>query len=337
MSIHTRLKTNRYLNYKTIFSIIISILGIWLGFRDFKFGKFANAFLSINLWYFFASMFVVLFTVYLRAWRWKYLILPIKKITVWQLFKMEMIGYFGNNVFPLKMGEVLRAYTLGKNENIPVTATFGTIVNERLLDTLVFAFFIGLGVIIFPDFPDGIKKGGIAGIILLAIFAIVIIILNTQKHFMQRIWQKVVEKYNDKKLFHNLVSLIDGLTTLFKTPHIGLITFQSLIIWLITIAQYWLLGMCLDISFSISEVVLIFIATSLAFAIPAAPGYVGTYHLAAINILVYLGVAMAEAQVLAVVMHGVGYISMTSIGLVYFLKYHISVKDVEGVEIREVN
>jgi len=333
MRLHTSLKTNRFLNYKTIFSIIISALGIWLGFRDFDFREFADAFLSVNLWYFFASMFVVLFTVYLRAWRWKYLVMPIKKITVWQLFKMEMIGYFGNNVFPLKMGEVLRAYTLGKNENIPSTAAFGTIVNERLLDTLVFAFFIGLGVILFPDFPEGIRKAGIAGIAILVIFTIVILLINTQKNFVTTLWQKFNEKFNDKKLFHNLVNLVEGLTTLFKTPHIRLITIQSLIIWLITIAQYWLLGMCLGISFSLSQVVLIFIATSIAFAVPAAPGYVGTYHLAAINILVFLGVALTEAQVLAVIMHAVGYLSMTSIGLVYFLKFHISVKDVEDVEL----
>ena len=131
------------------------------------------------------------------------------------------------------------------------------------------------------------------------------------------------------------MNLVDGLTTLFKTPHILLVIFQSLVIWGITIANFWLLGMCLDISFSLSDVILIFIATSAAFAVPAAPGYIGTYHAVAISILVFLEVAKSEAQVLAVIMHGVGYISMTLIGLIFFLKYHISVKDVEKAEVGE--
>ncbi len=329
------LKNNRFLNYKTIFSILISILGLWLGFRNFNFKEFAEAFMSINLWYFFAAMIVVNFTVYLRAWRWKYLVWPIKRVKIWELFKVEMIGYFGNNVFPLKMGEVLRAYTLGKNEDISAVSAFGTIVNERLMDTLVFAFFIGLGVIIFPDFPGWVHKAGMAALIGLGVFALAVLFLNTQKNFMTRNWQKLVNKFGDNKFFQTIINLVEGLKTLFNTPHIALIAFQSLIIWSITIANFWLLGMCLNINFSISDVVLIFIATSAAFAVPAAPGYIGTYHAVAINVLVFLGIAMAQAQVLAVIMHGVGYISMTLIGLVFFLKNHISVKEVEKVEVEE--
>ena len=219
------LKNNRFLNYKTIISILISVLGIWLGFKDFKFKEFADAFMSINLWYFFAAMIVVNFTVYLRAWRWKYLVLPICRVSIYELFKMEMVGYFGNNVFPLKMGEVLRAYTLGKNENISSVSAFGTIVNERLMDTLIFAFFIGLGIIIFPDFPDWVHNAGIAGIISLFVVGLVVLVLNFNKHSVQRTWEKIVEKYQDNKLFQAIMNLVDGLTTLFKTPHILLVIF----------------------------------------------------------------------------------------------------------------
>src|SRR6056297_1185434 len=207
------LKNNRFFNYKTIFSILISILGMWLGFRNFDFKEFAEAFMSINLWYFFAAMIVVNFTVYLRAWRWKYLVWPIKRVKIWELFKVEMIGYFGNNVFPLKMGEVLRAYTLGKNEDVSAVSAFGTIVNERLMDTLVFAFFIGLGVIIFPDFPGWVHKAGMAALIGLGVFALAVLFLNTQKNFMNRNWQKLVDKFGDNKFFQTIINLVDGLKT----------------------------------------------------------------------------------------------------------------------------
>jgi len=329
MNLHHQLKTNKYLSYKTIFSLLLSVFGIWLGFRKFDFGEFTHAMLEINLFYFFAAMAVVIFTVYLRAWRWKYLVLPIKEVGIFQLFKMEMVGYFGNNVFPLKMGEVLRAYTLGKQEKISGVSSFGTIVNERLMDTLVFAFIIGVSIILFRDFPDWIQKVGRISMAGLLLFGVIVILLNYQKHFMARFWKKLQENHGDKKFFHTLINLVEGLKTLFNTPHILRIILQSLIIWLVTISQYWLLGMCLNISFSISEIMLIFIVTSAMFSIPAAPGYIGTYHAGAINILVFLGVAMAKAQVLAVIMHGVGYLSMTLIGFIYFLKFNVKVNEVD--------
>ena len=335
MSVHTKLKTNRFINYKTIFSLIISILGIWLGFRKFDFYEFTDALMETNLFYFFSAMVIIIITVYLRAIRWKYLIAPLKDVKVYSLFEAEMIGYFGNNVFPLKMGEVLRAYSLGKKENMSVISAFGTIVNERLLDTFVFLIIIIVGAFLFPNLPEWVLTSGIAGLIILGIFGIAIIILNYKKHFIKKYWQQITTKYEDKKIFQTMVHLIDGLMTLIKTPHFGMIIFYSILIWIITVSEFWFLGMCLNISFSVSEILMIFIVTSAVFAIPAAPGYIGTYHMAAISILTFLGLTDAKAQVLAVIMHGVGFIALTGIGLVYFLKNHVSLDDTETFSFRE--
>ena len=335
MSLHTKLKTNKFINYKTIFSILISILGIWLGFKNFNFQEFAQALMDTNLFYLTLATLVIIFSVYLRAIRWKYLVLPLKEVKIYSLFEAEMIGYFGNNVFPLKMGEILRAYSLGKKEKIPVAAAFGTIVNERLLDVLVFIIIMGVGVFFFPDLPEWVRKTGIIGIAILIISIVSIIILNFKRHFIKKYWQKILDKYQERKFFHNIISLVEGLLTLVKTPHFLWILLQSIVIWIVTISEFWFLGMCLNISFSLYDILLIFVVTSAVFAIPAAPGYIGTYHAGAIRILIFLGINTAKAQAMAVIMHAVGFIALTAIGLVYFLKYHITLEETKQISLRE--
>ena len=50
--------------------------------------------------------------VWARSWRWHYLLRPIKVVPVGQLFPVMAIGYIGNNIFPIRAGELLRIYLL---------------------------------------------------------------------------------------------------------------------------------------------------------------------------------------------------------------------------------
>ena len=58
--------------------------------------------------------------VWVRAWRWHYLLGPIKKIPTETMFPITTIGYMGNNVYPARAGEVLRAVILRRREGVPV-------------------------------------------------------------------------------------------------------------------------------------------------------------------------------------------------------------------------
>ena len=61
---------------------------------------------------------VYFFGVWARTWRWDYLLRPMKRIPLRQLFPVVVIGYMGNNVYPARAGEVIRAYVLRKREGV---------------------------------------------------------------------------------------------------------------------------------------------------------------------------------------------------------------------------
>ena len=320
---------------KTLFAFAISILGLYLGFRKFDSSEFLSYLRQTNLWIFILSMVVMVFMIGLRGWRWKYLILPISNLPVKQVFEMEMIGYFGNHVFPFRLGEVLRAYAMGKTRNIPISAIFGTIVLERTLDVLTFIIILISGAIFFPGMPNEVRIGGLIGGIAVLILFILAYISNLKKVALKNYFMRKIKMSGDSKIGRTIKSFWQGLTTLRQTPHLGLIIFQSLLIWVVNIGNFWLMGASLQVYFDLSALLLIFFVTSAIISVPSAPGYVGTYHAATIGILVFLGLELSKAQAVAVIMHAVGFISLTTLGLFYFLKYQLNFKSTVEVYVEK--
>jgi hypothetical protein len=81
----------------------------------------------------------------LRAWRWQVLLLPLGLARFTNALRTTIIGFGLSAMLPARPGEVVRPYLLARREGFSKTATFTTIVVERLLDLvsvlLLFAVF----------------------------------------------------------------------------------------------------------------------------------------------------------------------------------------------------
>ena len=73
-------------------------------------------------------------SVWLRALRWRYLYRRDLSPSTVSLYRAELIGYFGNNILPLRLGELLRSYFIGEEFKLSKSYVFGTIIMERLMD-----------------------------------------------------------------------------------------------------------------------------------------------------------------------------------------------------------
>lgn len=327
------MKRKLFLNYKTIIGFLISILGLYLGFRKFDIEEFFEAMAGANILFFFLAMAVMIFLILLRAWRWRYILFPVKKISLKRMFETEMIGYFGNNVFPLRLGEFLRSYSLGKAENISSVTAFGTIVVERVLDVFAFVFIMLIGAITYDDMPGWVNKGAFAGLIGFAIFMILIITLLLHGKNLEAYLREKFHKYSDTKIYQFIENLVHGLIALKKNPHTLIIILQSILIMVVNIFMFWVVGLVFNHYFDIPSLLLIYFITCAVISIPSSPGYVGTYHAGAIGILQFIGFELSSAQAMAVIMHAVGFIPLTIIGGIYFMRYHININEFEEEEV----
>ena len=141
---------NTVLNPKAIAGIVISVGGIYWAFWDFKFHEFANSIQEVNYIYLLFATLFLWASVWFRALRWRWLFKVDALPTTTSLYQAELIGYFGNNILPLRLGELMRAYLIGREWDLSKKYVFGTIVLERILDFLSLIVFAFLLILFYP-------------------------------------------------------------------------------------------------------------------------------------------------------------------------------------------
>lgn len=83
-----------------------------------------------------------------RALRWRLLFHPIGlNPSLNHTFGSVIVAYLGNLAFP-RAGEVMRCATMRTSEHIPMEKSLGTVVTERLIDTLAFGLVVVLGMLV---------------------------------------------------------------------------------------------------------------------------------------------------------------------------------------------
>ena len=99
--------------------VLISGVFLYLVVRKLDWVSFWMTLKTANYWWIIPGVAVYFVAVWVRAWRWHYLLKPIKSIPTRKMFPITCIGYMGNNIYPARAGEVLRAVVLKRREGVP--------------------------------------------------------------------------------------------------------------------------------------------------------------------------------------------------------------------------
>ncbi len=316
---------------KFILGVLISVIGLYYAFRQINFWELWISIKNVNFILVILAIVILLLSNVIRAWRWQILVKPIKDVSFEPAFSSIMIGYFGNSVLPFRMGEFLRAFVVADKTSLTASTAFGTIVIERILD------FIGLSIVILlimTVYPLTSVGGSIIiGVIVLSLTAFIFFFLFGG--FKSSLLVKI-EKLSLLRigLLHKILlfikNFLDGATTIRATNKLGIILLYTLIIWIMYYCSTYLATIATGIELEWFGFGVLLISTTLAISIPAAPGYVGTYHAAAVYILTNLfDVGRSNAQAAAIILHAVGTIPIVIIGAGYFLNSSVNFKDIK--------
>ena len=126
--------------------LVISAFFLWLVLRGLSLGEMWEELREANYWWLLPGVAVYFLGVWARAWRWHYLLRPLKRISTKTMFPIVAIGYMGNNIYPARAGELLRAYVLKRREGVAVSASLATIIVERAFDGVVMLAFVFLNL-----------------------------------------------------------------------------------------------------------------------------------------------------------------------------------------------
>lgn len=123
------------LKYIILFLIGVGVL--YLAFRGQDLEKIWQEIKTANYFWVFISAVAVLIAHVLRALRWQMLYQSIHyKVSFWNAYHAVMIGYLANLALP-RFGEIGRCSVIHKAEKVPMFASIGTVITERLFDVLV--------------------------------------------------------------------------------------------------------------------------------------------------------------------------------------------------------
>ena len=327
------------MGWKSALGIGVSAFFIWWVLRGEDPGEIIAQISQANPWYFLASVFVGTAGYFVRALRWKVLLHPIRPDTALRSrFAGVSIGFAVNNIFPARLGEIARAFALTRVEPITLSGSVGSLVVERFLDAIVLVtlFLVPMAL---PSFPgaDGLLSGAFGGMLrgtfgLLAIFlaglAVLLIFPEPIVRLAERFFVRLPGGWGPR----TVVALESFLRALKVLRHPVLLTkavVWSYAFWLWHGLSFWLGFKAFGIDVGFAAAVFTEAVVGFAVAIPAAPGFFGTFQLGADLALsgVY-GIAEPSALAFAFGYHLGGFFPITIIGLYYAWSIGFSVKDV---------
>lgn len=317
---------------KLILSLLVSAVFTYLAFRNIDFALMWRTLALANYWLLAPGLLFMYVSLWLRALRWGYFMRPIKPVGFQKLFSSMMIGYYGNNVFPFRLGEVLRAYAVGQSAGVSRMASFATIFVERIIDVISLLLLLGVSLL-FHDYPAWIEKGGaiLLSVTVACTVFIVFLMKRTERTlgFVMRVLRPFPEKV--KQIVSKLLaSFLEGFGVFKKSEHFGTITWQSFAIWLCyaVIVYVTLEAFELNSRYNMppGASLVILVMTSIAIMVPAAPGYVGSFHWVCQQSLMLFGISASESLSFAVVSHVVNFVPITLLGFYYYYRQHLDLR-----------
>jgi uncharacterized protein (TIRG00374 family) len=328
--------------------VIISAVFLYFVLRKLDWSSFWETLKSANYWWIIPGVAVYFIAVWVRAWRWHYLLKPIKSIRTSTMFPITCIGYMGNNIYPARAGEVLRAIVLKRREGTPISASLATIIVERIFDGVVMLAFVfvnlsqlaGLSQVAVPVGKWNITIqnlaiwGSIAFLGALGVFLLAAMLPKSTARVGQWFIERLLPSKMREKTGGIMHKFLDGLESLHSPANVLMVFFTSILIWLLETVKYWFVLHAFGLEGQVSFFILMLMngVVNLATTIPAAPGYLGTFDAPGIAVMIAAGVDAAVATGYTLVLHVALWVPITIAGAIFLAREGIKWSDTLRLE-----
>jgi len=261
------------------------------------------------------SMLLSLVAYVSRAYRWQLLLRAAdQKISTFRLTLAVFVGYLANIAFP-RLGEVVRCAVLKKTNQIPVSLSIGTVVTERIIDSLVLFFFLNIALLlefdlivtyfenIFSTYHiplDGILYATL--IVIIIVSTLIFVILRTNKSLSQRIKKMALE-------------VLKGILTIKSIQSKSLFLITTTVMWLTYFLMSYMIFFALEetSSLSLTTGFMLLVSGGIALALPVQGG-IGTYHAMIAMMLGLYGIENTTGLFLATLLHSSQILSIVIFG-----------------------
>jgi len=326
------------------FGVAISAFFLYWVLKDIEYSTLWQKTLEANYWLILPGVGAYFIGLWVRAWRWHYLLRPVKPISTRKMFPIVAMGYAGNNIFPARAGEVLRAVVLKNKEDVPISASLATIIVERVYDGVVMLAFIFVNlaelsrlteeITLFRSFSiqDVAVWGSVLFFGVLVVFLLAAMFPRPTEKIIRWLVERLVPQRFRERTLQIAVRFLGGLASLRSPVEALMVFFTSVVIWLLETVKYWFVMQAFRFSVSFFALMLMNGVVNLATTIPSAPGYLGTFDLPGFKILEAHGIGAETAASYTFVLHFALWFPVTLLGLYYMWREGIKWGKVTAME-----
>ena len=295
--------------------LLLGLVLLFYAFKNIQLDDFLSKLDQTRYEWVIGSMLLSSLAYVSRAYRWQLLLRAAdQKVSTFRLTLAVFVGYLANLAFP-RLGEVVRCAVLKKTNQIPVSLSIGTVVTERIIDSLVLLFFLIIALLLEFDLIvtyfenifsiyhiplDGLLY---AALTLLMIFSIlVLVILRTHTPLSQRTKKMASE-------------VLKGILTIKSIQSKSLFLITTTVMWLTYFLMSYMIFFALEetSSLSLTAAFMLLVSGGIALALPVQGG-IGTYHTMIAMMLGLYGIENTTGLFLATLLHSSQILSVVIFG-----------------------
>lgn len=317
--------------------IAVSVFFMALLFRKIDRVQLVAALRLVDYRFVMAAIAVTFLSYFLRAVRWRYLLIHEKTVPLGSLYPATVIGYMANNILPARLGEFVRAYVLAQREGMQTATVFASLVIDRLFDgfSVLLMLILTLFTLTLPpemtDASAALRAGGMMTFLLYCGVMVFLFFLKNRTVQTLSLLGMILKPFPaslQEKVIPLLGSFIAGIRLSTKGRHLMASVLSSLLIWACCVASVDMVLRGFSVHLPITASMFILVLLVFAVMVPASPGFIGTYHYACFKGLATFGIAESTSLSIALIMHGVSFFPAIAAGFYHLWRGKISLSAV---------
>lgn len=310
---------------KILLPIALGVFVLYWVYRDFDFMRAKEVLLCGTDWgWMVFSLFFGVMSHVFRGWRWKQTLAPLgaypkSSDCVDAIF----ISYAANLVLP-RVGEVSRCGVLAKYDDVSFAKSLGTVVTERLIDTLSIVLIAGIAFLVqmpvfFRFFEEtGTKIPSLLHLVSSPWFYVAFLCVSgvgVLLYFLLRMFS-----FFDK-VKGMMLGIWEGVLSLREVKNVPLFALYTLLIWLCYFYHFYFTFYCFSFTAHLGVLagLVMFVGGTFAVIVPT-PNGAGPWHFAVITMMMMYGVSATDAGIFALIVHGIQTLLVIVLGLFGWLR-----------------
>ena len=302
---------DRFLSWRTAASFLIPLFVIgFLIFRlDIDLRSTFDNLAETNFAVYLLALFLYYTTFPIRALRWQIIVKNVADKfsgiyipNIWLLSEIIIIGWLGNSIAPLRLGDAYRVYLFSRDSKADISFSSATVIAERIMDLfIVLPVLVGFGLFFMLELGNGVMPDSFAILLpLLFLLGLAIIFLAVR-------FRGILATILPKKVVNISIKLKDISLGSLKRMHI--LIMLSVGAWATESIRLWLVSESVDVHLGLPMIIFASVFNAILSSIPIVPGGLGILEPGLVGVLM-LRVSRSTAVSIVLLDRSISYLSI---------------------------